>query len=111
MLTPQETELLTKLASAIGTSSDFIIAQYTGWKVVNATGWVIFGALLSASTALLKFDKYSDVAPWGQWLIRILITCVGAVFVFYNIANITNPKAAAIHQIISDIRGQGSRGV
>lgn len=66
-------------------------------------GWLIFGAIVCWSATKIKFSEHSDVAAWGQWLIRAVVVFFGALMILVSVPDIASPQAAAIHQLLRDI--------
>ena len=104
MLTENETTLINNLASAVGKSAEFVTEQYASWLFAGAIGWLCFGLIICASAMRIKFDEDTEFATWAQWLMKSAVVFIGALFVFLAIPDIASPKAAAIHQIIKDVR-------
>lgn len=104
MLTEHETELMKNLAGAVGKSAEYITQQYSSWMVVSAIGWIIFGVVVCWSATKIKFSEHSDVAEWGQWLMRAMVVFCGALMILSSVPDVVSPQAAAIHQLLRDIK-------
>jgi len=104
MLNENEITLVNNIALAVGKSAEFVTEQYTSWFFVSAVGWVIFGIFSLWSVTKIKFSCKSEVSEWAQWLIKSVLVLISATFILANLPDAINPKAAAIHQIIKDVR-------
>lgn len=106
MLTENETTLLTNIASAVGESAEFVISQYTTWHFVNAVGWLVFGIFAILSVTKIKFDKDSEIAIWAQFFIKAVLILISATIILSSVPDVASPKAAAIHQLLKDVRSK-----
>ena len=104
MLTENETELMNNLASAVGKSAEYVTQQYSTWMVWSAIGWVVFGAIVCWSATKIRFKEHTEVPEWGQWLIKAAVVFCGALMILCSVPDIASPQAAAIHQLLRDIR-------
>ena len=102
-----EFELLTNLGSAAVQTA---IEEYTHYQLINAVAWFSACAALAIGFAkalsyILKKNNTSEEAfvSAAFFTLFAIIFFLGAVS---NIPNIANPKAAAIHQLLTDARGK-----
>lgn len=102
-----EFELLTNLGS---TAVQTAIEEYTRYHLINAVTWFSACAALATGSAkalshLLKKNNKSEEA-----FVSVILFALFAIMFFLgavsNIPNIANPKAAAIHQLLTDARGK-----
>ena len=104
MLTADETTLINNIAAAVGKSAEFVIAQYTTWVLANAIGWMCFGILICWSATRVTFDDDTDWTKPAQFLAKGVVVFIGAMFILACVPDIANPTAAAIHQLLQDVR-------
>lgn len=98
----EKLELLDRLTTTIGQSSSVIVTEYTKYMVANSLSYISFGILICF---LAKKYKLKDLEDEIAIIIRGTIFFIGLLFIFLNIADLFSPNAAAIHQLIKDIRG------
>lgn len=103
-MTEQEVSLIRDLAGAVGKSAEYVTGEYTQWVFVNSLGWVALGVVLSILAKKLPFAENSEVAPWGQWLIKGVILTIGMVFIASSLPDVISPIAPAINKLITAIR-------
>ena len=104
MLNADETTLIKNIADAVGKSAGFVMDQYASWMIANAIGWICFGVLICWAATKITFDEDSDVpAPW-QWAIKGCVVFFGMLFILNCIPDVASPKAAAIHQMLKDVK-------
>lgn len=104
MASSEEVTLIENLADAVGKSAEFVTAEYAGWMVWSAVFWVALGLFICWGAMRLKFDDDSEVPEWGQMVIRGILIFIGGMFIATSAPDIAEPKAAAIHQLISDVK-------
>lgn len=94
-------EALNKLAEILGTTSETIIDAYTSWFVYSSIAWLLVGVTLVV--AGLRWTVPEDwEAP--SVVLKALVVFVGLLFICSNVPDLIEPKAAAIHQLIYDVR-------
>ena len=96
---------LNKAIEMLNSAAALAVDQYVGWTMLSAIVGVIVGLCFFIGAYKIRFDADSEIAPWGRYLIKGLIVFVGLTFVGCNISDIFFPKAAAIHQLLRDVRG------
>jgi hypothetical protein len=105
MINEKDSELIRELASVVGKSSEQVVSSYSEWFVYSSLGWVAVGVAICVLAVVLEFGADSDLEEISKLLIRAAIAFFGCIFIFVNLPDLLSPQAAAIHQIITDIRG------
>jgi hypothetical protein len=93
----QQIDKLTQL----GTSAvQDAVVNYTHWFFTSATCWLLFGllCLVGAWKAWKERDTFEEYSV----LAAIILLIVGALTVPLNVPTLLNPRAYAIHQLVTD---------
>lgn len=105
----QQLEKLTQLGTDAVQAA---ITQYTQWFVVSSLCWLAFGAAcaIAAETiwrkrnVWIKKDEYSPLDFPFLEVAAILLGSLAILTVPLNIPTLLQPRAYAIHQLITDAR-------
>jgi hypothetical protein len=99
---------IAQITQILGAASSATIEQYTGWFVVSAIIWALVGLSLSVYGGVLLWwaKKHPDDDTTAVALIcGAVFVFLGLVLVSINVPDLFYPKAAAIHQLLIDLRG------
>lgn len=110
-------ESIDKLTVLSSSAVQTAIEEYTKYYSISAPTWLAFNiALLTAAivTARILWKRGSDECHQTLTdndnlppvLVLIFIALVISIFLVDNILTIINPKAIAIHQLITDAAGK-----
>lgn len=100
----KEIQQLTQLGEAAVQSA---ISEYAVWFTVSAICWLLFGVACFVAVAVIWrcrkwiVEKYL-VGP--AVIIGVLLILIGTLTIPINVPTLTNPRAYAIHQLITDAR-------
>lgn len=97
----------TNLLAIVQQTATQTVADYTHWHLVNAFVWFSIGWLILA-LCLLSWKIFKttiqDSENAFEWNIIIaLIALIALLLIGDNVVNLIEPRAYAIHQLISDI--------
>lgn len=100
----KEIELVTQIA---GSSASAILEQYTKYYIVSSAWWaLVWGAAIGSLVVIVRKCMKPDGSADGLVLSLLGIALLTASLAFaYNIDHLMNPRAIAIHRLLSDIRG------
>lgn len=94
---------LDKVLMALGESTQKAIDWYSSWFVINSVVMILVGIIVILAAYRFRF-KFEDVDEANYAvIIRLGIGFLGLMFVAANIADLLNPEAAALHQLIRDL--------
>lgn len=103
-------DLINKLAAVLGNSAQGIVDAYTWYFIATSIVWLIFGLVLLAvaigfNKTMRKQENYKDDTNLQMvaWVPALILGFVGLLVVFDNLADLSAPRAAAIHQLLKDI--------
>jgi hypothetical protein len=85
------------------------IHAYSNWMVISSIGWIASGvAIVVAATKCLEWwrsHEFDDDGAFVASLVGIvLLFLIGGLLVVCNLPDLFSPQAAAIHQVLRDIR-------
>jgi hypothetical protein len=102
-----ETETIQKIADIMHAAGAEIIPEYAAYLLVQAAGFAILGVAVIAKALSFRPEtaNLDDAEAVIAHTLKWAAVFVGALFVIGNIPDLVSPKAAAIHQIIRDVRG------
>lgn len=100
-----EIEMFNKIIEVVTQTGGSAIQAYTEWHLASAIICVFCGAIMIAvslciSTAVEDLERRLVLE-----IVKVLLIVLGSLFILANAADIFAPKAAAIHQLIKDVRG------
>lgn len=104
----QQLEKLTQLGTEAVQAA---ITQYTQWFVVSSLCWLTFGAVSAIAAVTfwrkrnvwLKKDEYSSDVPILE-IAAVILGSFAILTVPLNVPTLLQPRAYAIHQLITDAR-------
>jgi len=96
-------QIANKLIEALSSSASVALTEYTHYFVWVSLVYLVAAVLLA--TLALKFKKPEFMDDEGAFALRIVLCIVAFVLFMFNAGDLVSPKAAAIHQIIKDVKG------
>lgn len=96
-------DIINKLEQVVGSSSEYVLSEYTHYFVVSSFVWLLFGLSMIVVIVKAKLPDHWDVHPL---VVKGFIMFIGGIFVAANLSDLLSPNAAAIHQLLKDIRGE-----
>ena len=97
-------DLVNRITEILGSATSEVLTEYTGWFMLNALIWVVGGAAL-----FLYIFKW-DAEPKERWdfipakAVRMMLLVITFSISAVNVADVIYPKAAAINQLLHDVR-------
>lgn len=108
---PEELQLIKDVISQVGTAGTATLEAYTQWHLAAALTWLVTGVALLALSIFMAWRTVKDIRSEnddmiGAWIgISLIALLLGLLMVGTNIADVIAPEAAAIHQLLRDVRG------
>ena len=97
---------ISQMLNILQSSGSEALSHYAVWFIAQALVLIILGILMcyfSYKWNHLKDDGSEKIEDFGMFLKGIMFA-IGVLFVISNIPDLASPKAAAIHQLIKDIK-------
>lgn len=89
-----------------------IITEYAMWHAVSAAAWLKVGfAILFISLITFIMGLCQSYDKGIFFIVALVLTLMGIIMLASNYPTVTNPKAYAIHQLITDVRRRVVYGV
>ena len=99
--------LIDKLAGVLSTTSGQIVSEYSVWFIADSIAWILAAILcIPASFRLVKLVG-DQVESDTKVLISSVLGVVCLMFILaglHSVSDLIAPEAAAIHQLIIDIK-------
>jgi len=93
-----------QIVAILGSASDAVLSEYVQWMVASSLTWMMLGVGCSLiAFALTVSDVYCRWDGPGIIAGAMLFIC-GTIMVGSNIPDYLQPKAAAIHQLLVDVK-------
>lgn len=103
----KEIEIINRLADIAGESSGEIIQHYHRWFIASSLIWTLVGIVIFYLSYRWKMpEKWEDDAMDRSafWIFKGVAIAIALLMIGHNLPDLFAPQAAAIHQLISDIR-------
>ena len=106
MFTTEELEAVKQVGTAVSAVGSTVLEEYTRYYVYGSIVWIVAALVFGFFAWRVNVSHiHKDFDPIIMWMIKIIAAIVAALMFFSNAGNLVAPKAAAIHQIIKDVRG------
>lgn len=105
----QTLQLLQKFLDTVNSGAAEVVQSYTVWFIVSALRYMalgltfVGGGIYLSRRQLPKPEYPSDDLRWVPKYLGYLLIMIGTITFFGQFADLAAPKAAAIHQLISDM--------
>lgn len=96
-------KMLQEVINAIGGTGSAIVSEYTVWFIVSAIGWILMGAAMAYLSFKWKIESDDEDEYW-KTIVRWVMIFIGALFILCNVPDLFAPEAAAIHQLLRDVK-------
>ncbi len=96
-------DIINKLEQVVGSSSEYVLSEYTHYFVVSSLVWLLFGLAMIVTIIKTELPGHWEIHPL---VVKGFIMFVGGLIVAANLSDLLSPNAAAIHQLLKDITGE-----
>lgn len=98
-------EVVDRLAALLAKHGTQVVDEYTSWFFVSAVVWILFGLAAVCTGIKLKFRDHLEEDQYKAMLcIKVLLVIVGGLIAISHVSDLVAPEAAAIHQLLRDLR-------